>query len=317
MAPNTRSGNPESASPDPDQPAHTMQDSHITLLALQQVGQFHGKPSLQPTQFLLQLRHAFSLMGPKSDTEKINHAVSCFRDKAYQWVEPYLNRDPPPEWLLNFDRFAAELTRRFGKPGRSHNVSANLNNLKQMGSVADYATAFLQEATPLGWPDAPLKDYFYRGLKSAVRSEFSKTLAPADLESYIQMAINIDNYLQEQESEEPRPQTRTTAQSQKRFHPRGQPVPSTSIPPRGYAPPVARDSGTRPQARSTAQPRFRQLTDQEKEFRRKNNLCMYCGDPNHALPSCPQRPSNRHGPTRAFGAILAVPNLQGNVQAQQ
>ena len=330
MPARTRSDNPESASPDPDlqdvqipiagpqtsdQAAYALQSSHLVLLALQRVDQFHGKPPLQPTHFLRQLRDAFSIMGPKPDVEKINLAVSCLRGKAYEWVEPYLNKDPPPEWLLNFDRFSAEFIRRFSKPGRSHNVSANLNSLKQTGSVADYATAFLQEATPLGWPDAPLKDY-YRGLKSAVRSEFSKVLAPVDLESYIQMAINIDNHLQEQDLEEPRPQTRTTAHPQKRFHPRGQPVPATSIPSRGSAPTVARDSGARPQARSTAQPRSRQLTDEEKEYRRKNNLCMYCGDSSHAVHGCPKRPPDQHGPARAFGATAAMSNLQGNFQAQ-
>ena len=35
------------------------------------------------------------------------------------------------------------------------------------------------------------------------------------------------------------------------------------------------------------------LTNAEKENRRKNNLCLYCGDSNHILDACPKKPVPR------------------------
>ena len=284
---------------------------------MQQVDPFHGNPSFPPASFLRQLRVAFLTMGPKSDTEKVDLATSRLKSKANAWIQPYLNKDPAPAWLSNFDLFSEELTNRFKGPQRLYNVSAPLRSLKQTGSVTDYASEFQNLAAGLGWPDEPLMDFFYCGLKHAVRDGFIGRTPPTNLESFIQMAIHIENHLQEKAWEEPRV-PRSTHPPPRKFQPRDQPVPSTSTPSRGFTSATARDSNARSQARTTAQPRFRQLSDQEKEYRRKNNLCMYCGSSDHTLHTCPLCPSNRQGPTRTFGTtVTAAPNLQENFQAQQ
>ena len=294
-------------------PVRTLQDAQFAILALQQVDMFHGKPSYPPSYFLREMRTAFSLMGPRSDSEKVDLTVSRLRGKARDWVDPYLNRDPPPAWLSDFDRFADELTRRFKAPSRTYDVSASLQSLKQTGSVADYATEFQQLAAPLGWDDAPLIDYFYRGLKHAVKKGLVGLPKATSLESLIQLSTDIDNHLQGQDLEEPRP---PRPSQQKKFQPRGQAAPST--PSRGPVPAPTRDSGPRQQARTTAQPGPRQLSDEEKILRRKYNLCMYCGSPKHAVPDCPLCPSNKQTAARASGVVAAAaPNPQGNALAQQ
>jgi hypothetical protein len=142
-------------------------------------------------------------MGPKSDGEKIHLAISCLEGKAYEWVEAYIDKEPPPAWLSNFDLFAAKLTNRFSRPCRPYNASAHLKSLKQTDSVAEYANEFHQAADGLGWNDPPLMDQFYCGLKDAVKSELLKVAPQTDLESFIQMAINADDYLQKQALGEP------------------------------------------------------------------------------------------------------------------
>jgi hypothetical protein len=309
MAPVVRSAEAES------QVALALQSAQLVALAMQQVDPFHGNPSVPPASFLRQLRAAFLTMGPKSDSQKVDLAISRLKSKANAWIQPYLTRDPPPPWLSNFDLFAEELTNRFKGPQRLYNVSAPLRSLKQTGSVVDYANEFQSLAAGLGWPDEPLMDFFYCGLKHAVRDEFIGRTPPTNLESFIQMAIHIENHLQEKVWEEPRV-LRSTHPPPRKFQPRDQAAPPTT-PSRSANPTTARDSNARSQARTTAQPRFGQLSDQEKEYRRKNNLCMYCGSPGHAVHTCPLCPSNRQGPTRTFGAtVTAAPNLQENSQAQ-
>ena len=329
--PRSRSDNPESASPDPDhrdvqapvagsQAPDPLVRALQDALAMQQVEPFNGKSSSKAAEFLTQLRHVFKTtsLGIKSDEEKVDYAISRLRDKAHAWAQAYRDKVPTPAWLSDFDLFATELTTRFGKPRNARNVVTHLRSLRQTGSVADYAIEFQQDAAILGWPDETLIDQFERGLKDAVLDELVRVPEPTDLESYIQLAIRIDNRLQQRANRRGR-EPPYHLPSPKKFHPRGQPVPSTSAPStpsRGFAPASSRDAGTRPQARTTTQPKFRQLTDQEKEHRRKNNLCMYCADPNHVVSNCPQCPSNRHGPARAFGATRAASDLPGNFSAQ-
>jgi hypothetical protein len=330
MPARTRSDNPESASSDPDlqdvqipvagpQTSDQFARSFQGTFGMHQVEAFDGRSTYKAADFLDDLRYAFedTPLSSKSEKEKVNYAISRLRDKPRAWVRTYRNQVPPPAWLSNFDLFAAEFANRFDKSRNFRYVLAHIQSLRQTGSVLDYATEFQQDATALGWPDQPLIVQFEKGLKSEILDELAKTPEPTSLESYIQLALRIDDRLQQhqqpvRQGREPHPHLPPP----KRFHPRGQPVPTTSTPSRGFAPATARDSGARPQARSTAQPRFRQLTDQEREHRRKNNLCMYCGGQNHIARDCTQRPPDRRGPARAFGATAATSNLQGNDQAQ-
>jgi ribosomal protein S14 len=58
------------------------------------------------------------------------------------------------------------------------------------------------------------------------------------------------------------------------------------------------------------------LTEQQKEFRRKNNRCMYCGDPGHFLRSCPARSKNLARPGRVSEATWVEAESPGNEPTQ-
>jgi hypothetical protein len=295
---------PDVELPDAAPAMQILVDAQLVTLAMQQVDLFHGKPAAKVAEFLDQLRYAFefSPVGAKSDEEKISHAISRFRGEASEWVKPYRTMDPRPAWLSDFDLFAAELTSRFSPPKRAHNASARLHTLKQTGSVATYATEFLQGAAALKWPDPPLMDLFYRGLKDAVKDALVSTPEPTDLDSYIRLATSIDNRLQERVMERPRA---------------ARPTYPTPTPSRGSAPATTKGPATSPQERGATQPKSRSLPEEEKERRRKDNLCLYCASPDHIVRNCPLCPSDRYRPARIAEVVPAPDDLQGNDPAQQ
>lgn len=45
--------------------------------------------------------------------------------------------------------------------------------------------------------------------------------------------------------------------------------------------------------------RFKPLTIEERKRRMDNNLCLYCGEPGHRVPQCPQRNKPRPAHLRA------------------
>ena len=228
----------------PCQVARILQKIGRVDIAMKHVDKFSGTPSSRPYKFICQLRFAFSSMGPKSDGEKIDLAISCLRDEAYEWVEPYIDRDPLPAWLSDFDIFTAMLINKFSRPIRSYNASGYLRSLRQTDSVVEFAYEFLQAAEGLGWNDPPLIDQFYCGLKDEIKDELFKTVSspPTTFESFIQTAINIDESLLEQQQQQQRAL-----------------------------------EGSSSQARRATQSRPRRFFIQRGKLRRKNNLCPYCG----------------------------------------
>jgi hypothetical protein len=52
----------------------------------------------------------------------------------------------------------------------------------------------------------------------------------------------------------------------------------------------------------------RVLLDAEKEFRRSNNLCLYCRSPNHRVPDCPKIPEKNRFNNRRINFITELPH---------
>jgi Retrotransposon gag protein/Zinc knuckle len=294
---------------------------------MQQVEPFNGKVASKATEFLTQLRHVFETtpLGSRPDEEKVSYAISRLRDRAHAWVQAYRDKVPPPAWLSDYDLFAAEFLLRFGKPPNQRNAANNLRSLRQTGSVVDYATEFQQAAAVLGWPDPPLMAQFEHGLKDAVKDElYFRAIDITDLESYIRMAITIDQYLQEKagrRTREPQPHH----QPPRKLHSQGRSVPAMPAP-RGSMSAPARGSEPRPHAPygavspSVGDPktgRPRRLTEQEKEYRFRNNLCLYCGEPGHLARDCAVRPKVPYRPARASEATYANDKPSGNAPAQR
>lgn len=224
--------------------------------------------SLLPT-FLFQLGLVFRANPSTYPTEesKVIYAMSYLTGSASAYVQQYLDQEESPPWMADFPSFTDQLKRVFGNPDVIGDVSRKIRRLKQTGRVTSYATKFRLLAGQLDWSNAGLVSQFFEGLSRPLQLEIAKTAYPKELEELIDHAVRVDNLLQSYED-----------------YP-AQPSPTTPVP--------------------TARPGQR-LTEQQRELRRKNNLCMYCGDAGHLVRSCPVRPSRPNGPPRPVHASEAA-----------
>ncbi|KAK4207636.1 hypothetical protein QBC37DRAFT_298280 [Rhypophila decipiens] len=98
--------------------------------------------------------------------------------------------------------FEEEITKIFGEADKVRAAEERIQQLRQTGSAAAYASALRPESFKVNWGEAPLKDKFYRGLKDKVKDELVKiSRNEYSLDDYMKEAISIDNRLYEREQE--------------------------------------------------------------------------------------------------------------------
>jgi Ty3 transposon capsid-like protein len=283
---------------------------------------FDGKSTAQLRNFFSQLHLVFATQPLEfhDDKNKIMYAASFLRGTAFAWIQPYLEMVDPPVWMRDFSRFAAELNTAFGDPDISSANRRRIRELKQTGSVAAYTAEFRRLASQLTWDDPTLADQYFEGLKESVQDALIAAVYPNQLEPLIQMASRIDNLQRQRHAARAQPSESFVPVQRKKQPPHNaaqpQAAPSAWSPTHSSAPTTVNDPGPRPQERNVSRPRFQRLTDEQKEYRRKYNLCMYCGIAGHIAQMCPVRPENpaRPPPPPAPGVAAAEP--PGNARAQ-
>ena len=247
------------------------------------------------SNFLSQCRLKFWGQSSRFRTEssKIMYAGSRLRGVAYSWFEPILdsrNNNPLPE-LQSFERFTESLTAMYGITDQKATAERQITECHQVSSAAAYAAEFRRLQGLISWNDSALCHQFYTGLKENVKDKLAETERPATLTELIASAVRIDNRFHERRLEK---STRSPAFSPSR------PIPTTNSPVAHPTP----NSGWKPSAfvpqpmdLDSTRPRFRKLTDEEKQRRRSNNLCMYCGKAGHSATECPSVPKINSPPS--------------------
>jgi Ty3 transposon capsid-like protein len=281
---------------------------------------FDGKNTAQLPEFLFQVRIAFEARPSDfpTDKAKILYASSFLEGAALAYVEPYYGKADNPPWMRDFSLFADELTKVFGDPDKLGNETYKLRKLRQTGSAAAYAAEFQRLASRLSWNDAALVSQFFDGLKDSVQDELVKTDYPTKLEGLIPIAVRIDN-LQHHRASRRGQQHKNQPQAHRRnqfMHVASRPQAVAPSQPaftsQTSAQSAAAHSGPRPMELDATRPTHPRLTEQQKEHRRKNGLCLYCGDPGHVVRQCSVRPKPHPRPAR----IAEVSASSGNDPAQ-
>jgi hypothetical protein len=251
---------------------------------LRDPGVFDGSPTSNLRKFLAQVQLSFQ-DNPSAfpdDSTKVNYALSYLEDKAFLCFEPHLTESKQPAWRTDFSLFKAELEKMFGHTQNKFKTAQDLKGLKQTSSVLAYTIEFHQLTSRLQWANEPLVFSFYAGLKNSIKAELVKNPRALDLglEDLITLATNAEAFSI--------PFDQAPAQAPKRPS-----RPAKRDPPSGY-----------------------HLTEEERERRRKNNLCVYCAGKDHFVRDCPQRPKDPLSPAHASEAVLKTAEPLGNEPTQ-
>ena len=264
------------------------------------------------TGFLAELRIRFR--GNKSrfpdDDSKISYALSFLKDTPLLALQPILGEPEEewPEYLTNFDKFANYLTKQYGDPNEKATARRKLRSLVQTTSAADYFSEFCHWANILKRrDDESTIDQAIFGLKDVLKDELARHGKEfTTLDALRDFIIPLDDRLWVREVERRKRDKEKIGKSV----PIVAPPPSYPLSVNGPTPgqsgsSVARSSPAVGQAQgSTANivsnnpfrgqlgnqqfyPRG-PLSNEEKERRRRNNACHYCGSGGHLIAACPQ-----------------------------
>jgi hypothetical protein len=259
---------------------------------------FGSRPLLIP--FLSQCQLKFNGQPSKfaDEKSKVLYAGSYLRGPAFTWFQPLLlatNKDPPQDVaeFQSFKAFSKSISAVYGDPDLEASAERRLNVLTQTTSVARYNAEFQQLSQYVEWNDPSLKNRFYHGLNDNIKDWLAMEPAPKNLKDLIDKATRYDSRRQERLLEKkasPPHSQNTPSQHTPRTPPPAPPLhdhgETTSTGTGGLKIPPTSPDGTVPMELGA-----RHITAAERDRRRANKLCFYCGDSDHSVFACPKKPA--------------------------
>ena len=261
---------------------------------------FHGQRDTL-NAFLTECELIFELQPSRfaEDRTKVSYMISLLRGTPLLAVRPLLSEIPRPIMLEDFVLFVEYLRTNYGDPDEKGTARRKLKSLRQVGPASSYFAEFQQYISILGWKDQdPIVDRAIDGLKPYLKDEVARTgLQPRSLTDLISFIVPLDNRLYERDQERrretkdpnPRDTKATTSSGTTKVVAPIQVSPNVGQPRRGTS-----TNGDRPVRTATnSSPQRGPLSDTERQRRRDQGLCLYCGNPGHQAYNCPNAPPNR------------------------
>jgi Retrotransposon gag protein/Zinc knuckle len=248
-----------------------------------------------------------------SELSKIVFAGSYLSDSPADWWHAIFQRyeealqkgSEAPAELTSFTTFAQALSTAYGDPDLKGTMERSLYACRQSTSVSNYAAEFQRIAGHLtDWTDGPLMFHYKLHLKENIKNSLvHEKPYPTTLLEMITATIRLDNREFERILEKRAPDSKSTQSRPRQNNSTTSYSPymsaAASSQPRATqaAPPVAQI--TAPPANDGSTPMEidyvarKRLSEAEKEHRRVNKLCNYCGEPGHIVRNCPTVPVRR------------------------
>ncbi|XP_023805578.1 uncharacterized protein LOC111946457 [Oryzias latipes] len=226
--------------------------------------------------FLLQCSLLFQ-QAPRyydSDLSKITLIINSLRNKALQWAQAFLAANPVTH--LSYEHFISEFRLVFDQPRKREEASRKLLALKQRSrSVSDHVIDFRILAVEAGWTDPALRGVFYQSLNEVIKDHLCSQPETHSFEELVTAALRSDTRLRERQHERPQPPRRSPAN-----------------PPQGTAAhisPITQSETSRSQTDEPMQIGHSKLSAEERQRRRIEGACFYCGKPGHQVHQCSLR----------------------------
>lgn len=241
--------------------------------------------------------------------------MSYLSGTALQWFEPYLLEDvsaTPPLFLSDYEMFQEELRVNFGPYDAAGQSEYKLENLRMSDSesITNYVTQFNRLASQVRWGTVALRYQFYKGLPTRLKDHISEIGKPDSLSELRSLAQALDHRYWERKTESHRELGDDTTSSPTLFSDHSLHSPdsdpssdsdsgslSDSDPDfsdyDSDSPLISSSPTTRSRRPSTSYSdkldKDGRLTQEERQRRFDNHLCLFCGNPGHIAVSCPKK----------------------------
>src|ERR1700676_1875527 len=211
------------------------------------------------------------------ESARIIWAGSYLTDTARQWFQRLIMESEESPVLSNWSLFEEELHTYFGDPDEVATQERKLHMLKmsEHNRVLCYINQFKEGASLTRWNDDALRSQFYQGLPNHLQDDISREGKPVKLQGMYQAALKFDGRYWERQEElkAMRSSDRGTHSSSSRaMNSASSSTPSSST---THKPKIHKTSG--------------ELKEEEKERRKRENLCAYCGNSGHSVDNCTKR----------------------------
>lgn len=192
-----------------------------------------------------------------SDRFRIAYIITLLTDKALKWATAVWAKQGSV--CSSLKDFQEEMLLVFDQSTTGPDTAKLLMTIRQdKHSVTDYAIEFRTLAEESEWNDKALVTAFHHGLSDALKDGLASIGCPRELEPLIAHAVRLDNRMREHRGDQ------------------------------GVSWLLPADSG---RFKSSEDPEPMQLggarlSAKEKERRRRQGLCLYCGETGHRISSC-------------------------------
>ena len=245
------------------------------------------------------------------------YMLSYLKGTALNWFEPLLTSGIEVSWLSDYSEFISELCSRFG-PFDPGEAKVELENLHMCDNqrITKCLVEFNRLATRVQWGNAALWRQFYNGLLPWIKDNISRFGKPNNLQDLRTLSQTIDAcYLEcrskaaretpvnkspaNQEKSSDKGKTTSNPQAQNPANEKGNSGEKFSTSRSNTA--NTSTSGT-PKPSSDLAPKLgadSRLTQQERQCRINQKLCLFCGKPGHMVKDC-----NKASTAKACAALV-------------
>ncbi|KAF5181718.1 Retrotransposon-derived protein peg10 [Thalictrum thalictroides] len=242
------------------------------------------------------------------ETSKVVYSVSRLEGRALDQVIPIvkLNPDAP---FSSVKAFVKYLNASFGDPDPRGTALRELLALKQGdGDFASYYSQFLRIISYLDYNESAKMDALIAGISKDLKDAMIYRMEKSQsLEELATALMTVDNRIRGHKAEQRNVRNNIGQYtSQSTAHPSHIPGGLTSMDlsalqnRQSFRPPIDQ--------RYTFVNGIRKTTAAEKQWRRENNLCMYCAKSGHAFDNCTTKKQKNSQPTLAAALVATKPN---------